>query len=98
MLTKLIEARGTARAAVTGLAVGLITLTGLALWSSVSMQRATARLHALNEMSDRWTQVLQHVDLEDHAMSDYLRAHGNDVLRQTLASAAGSAQESLEWL
>jgi diguanylate cyclase (GGDEF)-like protein len=98
MLTKLIEARGTARAAVTGLAVGLITLTGLALWSSVSMQRATARLHALNEMSDRWNQVLQHVDLEDHAMSDYLRAHGNDVLRQPLASAAGSAQESLQWL
>ncbi|TWP53830.1 EAL domain-containing protein [Lentzea tibetensis] len=98
MLTKMLEARSIARGAVVGLALGLIGLTGLSLWGNISMQRATSRLDALNDVSDQWNQILQRVDVEDHAMSDYLRSRGNDVLRQPLASAAGSALEHLAWL
>jgi diguanylate cyclase len=98
MLTRVIEARATARAALAGLAVGLVALTLLSLGGSVSMQRTTTRVDQLNEMSDRWLQVLQLVDLADHAMSDYLRSFGSDILRQPLASAAGSARDGLRWL
>ncbi|GDY30270.1 putative bifunctional diguanylate cyclase/phosphodiesterase [Gandjariella thermophila] len=98
MLSRAIEARATARAALAGLAIGLIALTGLSLASSLSMERTTARIDQLNEMSDRWLQVLQLVDLADHAMTDYLRSYRSTVLRQPLASAAGSAQDGLRWM
>jgi diguanylate cyclase (GGDEF)-like protein len=98
MLSKVIEARATARAAVVGLAIGLLALTGLSLCGSVNTQRTTARIDELNEMSDRWLQVLQLVDLADHAMSDYLRSFGSNILRQPLASAAGSARDGIQWL
>ncbi len=97
MLSKLIEARATARASVAGLAIGLVALAGLALWTSLSMQSATAHFHALNETSDQWGQVVQNVDVADHAMADYLRA-GTAIMRQPLATAAGTGQESLRWL
>ncbi|GLZ29139.1 hypothetical protein Lesp02_13290 [Lentzea sp. NBRC 105346] len=98
MLWKWIEARATARASVAGLSIGLITLAGLALWTSLSMQSTNAHLRELNETSDRWGQVVQHVDVADHAMGDYLRAGGKGALREPLAMAAGADHDSLRWL
>jgi diguanylate cyclase (GGDEF)-like protein len=97
MLSKWIEARATARAAMVGLSIGLVTLAGVALWTSLSMQSTNAHLRELNETSDRWGQVVQHVDVADYAMGDYLRA-GTDIMREPLATAAGTGEESLRWL
>lgn len=97
MLSNWIEAPATARASVAGLAIGLIALAGLALWTSLSMQSTTAHLGELNQTSDRWGQVVQHVDLADHAMVDYLRA-GTDIMREPLVTATGAGEESLRWL
>ncbi|MEU7476274.1 bifunctional diguanylate cyclase/phosphodiesterase [Lentzea sp. NPDC042327] len=97
MLSTWVEARTTAHTTVVSLVIGLATLAGIALWMSLSAQRAAAHLHELNETSDRWGQVVQNVDVADHAMSDYLRS-GTPVMRQPLVSAAGAAGESLRWL
>ena len=97
MLWKWIEARATARASVAGLSIGLVTLAGLALWTSLSMQSTNAHLRELNETSDRWGQVVGQVDVADHAMGDFLRADGKGALREPLAMAAG-ADDGLRWL
>ncbi len=97
MLSNWVEARTTAQTTVVSLTVGLATLAGIALWMSLSGQRAATHLHELNEVSDRWGQVVQNVDVADHAMSDYLRS-GTPVMRQPLTTAAGAAEESLSWL
>ncbi|TWP53766.1 bifunctional diguanylate cyclase/phosphodiesterase [Lentzea tibetensis] len=97
MLWKWIEARATARAAVAGLSIGLVVLAGVALWTSMSMQSTNAHLRELTETSDRWGQVVQRVDVADHAMGDYLLA-GTDIMREPLATAAGADDENLRWL
>ncbi len=97
MLSTWVEARTTVQTTVVSLTIGLATLAGIALWMSLSAERAATHLHELNEISDRWGQVVQNVDVADHAMSDYLRS-GAPVMRQPLVSAAGAAQESLRWL
>jgi diguanylate cyclase (GGDEF)-like protein len=94
---KLAETSTMARAATVGLAAGLIALAGLALWSSVSTQRTTAHVRQINEMSERWSQIFQHVTVADNAMRDFLRT-GTDITRQPLASSAGAGQEGLLWL
>ncbi len=97
MLSNWVEARTTAQTAVVSLTIGLAALAGLALWTSLSMQRAATHLHELNEVSDHWGLVVQNVDVADHALVDYLRS-GTSVMRQPVANAAGAADESLRWL
>ena len=97
MLSNWVEARTTAQTTVVSLTIGLAALAGLALWTSLSMQRAATHLHELNEMSDRWGLVVQHVDVGDHALHDYLRS-GTPVMRQPVTNATGAADESLRWL
>ncbi|GGU23527.1 putative bifunctional diguanylate cyclase/phosphodiesterase [Lentzea flava] len=97
MLSNWVEARTTAQTAVVSLTIGLAALAGLALWTSLSMQRAATHLHELNEISDRWGLVVQNVDVADHALTDYLRS-GIPVMGQPVFTAAGAADESLRWL
>ncbi|MGE7058452.1 hypothetical protein ACQKHW_04275 [Staphylococcus hominis] len=97
MLSNWVEARNTAQTTVISLTIGLAALAGLALWTSLGMQRAATHLHELNEMSDRWGLVVQNVDVADHALTDYVRS-GTPVMRQPVANAAGDAEESLRWL
>ncbi|OLB80377.1 MAG: hypothetical protein AUI14_07085 [Actinobacteria bacterium 13_2_20CM_2_71_6] len=97
MRSKIMESRAMARVAMGGLAVGLVALAGLALSSTISMERATAHVRDLNEISDRWGQVFQQTNLEGDAMRDYMRA-GTASGRQPLASAVGRAEADFEWL
>ena len=89
MLSNWVEARTTAQTAVVSLTIGLAALAGLALWTSLSMQRAATHLHELNQISDRWGLVVQNVDVADHALVDYLRS-GTSVMRQPVANSAGA--------
>jgi diguanylate cyclase (GGDEF)-like protein len=97
MLAKLAEAGATARVATAGLAVGLITLGGLALWSSFDSQRTTAHVRQINETSEQWSRVFNQVNVADNAMRDFVRM-GTDITRQPLVSSVGAGQDALIWL
>ncbi|WP_143466935.1 putative bifunctional diguanylate cyclase/phosphodiesterase [Lentzea kentuckyensis] len=97
MLSNWVEARTTAQTTVVSLTIGLAALAGLALWTSLSMQRAATHLHELNQISDRWGLVVQNIDVADHALHDYLRS-GAPVMRRPVTNATGAADESLHWL
>jgi diguanylate cyclase (GGDEF)-like protein len=98
MLAKVIQARAVAAVAVFGLAIGLVTLAGLALWGTTSTQRAASEVKAINQVGDAWGQVFQRVNLEDETMRDYLRARRSSTGRSASASAIGGATPSLDWL
>jgi diguanylate cyclase (GGDEF)-like protein len=89
--------RATARTAIAGLALGVFTLAGITLWSTHSSQEITRKLQSSNEIADGWGQVFQHLNLEDEAAGDYLRA-GNEFGRLSVESAIGSAAPNLALL
>jgi diguanylate cyclase (GGDEF)-like protein len=97
MLGRLIESRVVARAAVVGLAIGLVFLAALAFGVASTTSRATKQVRSQNDISDTWGQVDLHVGLEDETVYDYVRA-GSDIGRTPLASVIGSADRSLDLL
>jgi diguanylate cyclase (GGDEF)-like protein len=94
LLTRLVETRLVARAAIACLTLGLFALAGLSMWSTASTQRATAHVRALNETTDTWGQVFRQVNVEEDAMHDLLN-EGTDLGDELLASTIGSAEASL---
>ncbi|MFI6095625.1 putative bifunctional diguanylate cyclase/phosphodiesterase [Lentzea sp. NPDC051213] len=94
---KLWESRATARLATAGLTVGLLALAGLALWSSVSAQTTTAQVRELNETSERWSRVLEHINVADNALRDIQRARTERTI-EPMQNSVGSARGELEWL
>ncbi|MCP2245422.1 putative bifunctional diguanylate cyclase/phosphodiesterase [Lentzea aerocolonigenes] len=91
------EGRATARVATAGLTAGLLVLAGLALWSSVSAQATTAHVRQLNETSERWSRVLEHINVADNALRD-LQAKRTEQTVQPLQNSVGTARGELEWL
>ena len=91
------EGRATARVATAGLTAGLLALAGLALWSSVSAQATTAHVRALNNSSERWSRVLEHINVADNALRDIQVARTEQTI-QPLENSVGSARTELEWL
>jgi diguanylate cyclase len=97
MLAKVLGSRAVARTAIAALAVGLFALAGLAIWGSVSMDRATARVASLNEINDVWGKVFQKVNLEDDAARAYLNSP-TPVAKGVLENTIGRAGAELTWL
>jgi diguanylate cyclase len=97
MLGRVLDSRALARSAVAGLAVGLLVLIGLALWGTSLTERSTAQLRAMNNISDGWGQVSQHMVIVDEALHDFQHA-GSDIGREPLVSALTAAQASLVWV
>ncbi|MFD5827619.1 putative bifunctional diguanylate cyclase/phosphodiesterase [Lentzea sp. NPDC060358] len=91
------ENRGTARVATAGLTLGLLALAGLALWSSISAQNTTAYVRQLTESGERWSRVLEHVDVADNALHDLQEARTEQTIKP-LENSVGSARDELEWL
>ncbi len=91
------EGRATARVATAGLTAGLLVLAGLALWSSVSAQDTTAHVRQLNEAGERWSRVLEHINVADNALRDLQTARTEQTLKP-LENSVGSARDELEWL
>ncbi len=91
------EDRATARVATVGLTAGLLVLAGLALWSSVSAQTTTAHVRQINETSERWSRVLEHVNVADNALRDLQRVRTEQTVAP-LRNAVGAARGELEWL
>ncbi|WP_156213473.1 putative bifunctional diguanylate cyclase/phosphodiesterase [Lentzea aerocolonigenes] len=94
---RLWEGRATARVATAGLTAGLLALAGLALWSSVSAQATTAHVRALNDSSERWSRVLEHINVADNALRD-LQAMRTEQTLEPLQNSLGSARGEIEWL
>ncbi|WP_203781702.1 putative bifunctional diguanylate cyclase/phosphodiesterase [Paractinoplanes rishiriensis] len=86
-----------ARLALAGLALGLMALAGLALWSTVANQRAADRIGEMNEIGDRWGRIQQKTRIEEDALDSFVRG-GSPESRNPLASAVGGADDDLEWL
>jgi diguanylate cyclase (GGDEF)-like protein len=86
-----------ARVALAGLALGLVALAGLALWSTVTNQRTTAQVGDLNEISARWGRIFQKTTYEGEALQAFLDA-GSPEGRKPLTSALGGAEPDFEWL
>ncbi|MFD9698655.1 putative bifunctional diguanylate cyclase/phosphodiesterase [Lentzea sp. NPDC059081] len=91
------ENRGTARVATAGLTLGLLALAGLALWSSISAQNTTAYVRKLNETGERWSRVLEHINVADNALHDVQVARTEQTLKP-LENSVGAARDELEWL
>jgi diguanylate cyclase (GGDEF)-like protein len=72
MLVRTLQGRAVARASVAVLALGVFVLAGLALWSTSSTRRATARVATANELGDVWGQLFDHVNLEEDMMHAYV--------------------------
>ncbi|GAB2864480.1 putative bifunctional diguanylate cyclase/phosphodiesterase [Lentzea nigeriaca] len=91
------EGRATARVATAGLTAGLLVLAGLALWSSVSAQATTAHVRQINDSSERWSRVMQHINISDNALRDLQVARTPQTI-DPLRNSIGSARGDLEWL
>jgi diguanylate cyclase len=97
MPARVLRTRVLARAAVAGLALGLLALAALAAWGSETNTRATAELRKMNTVSRVWSQVFQEIDAENEAAHDFVNA-GGKAGGPRLAASIGSADPSLDWL
>lgn len=96
MLANLLMSRVAARFAIIGLAVAVFTLAGLALWGTVSNQRATDHLRELNQINDHWGQLFLNMNLEVDALKRYSHTQPPD--DQPAGIAARQATPIVEWL
>ena len=89
--------RGIRRAAMTGLAIGLIALATLTIGGTRSTERATAQVRASTEVIGAWELVFVELSQEDEALHSYL-ATGTELDRIGLHAAIGDAEPHLDWL
>jgi diguanylate cyclase (GGDEF)-like protein len=90
MLARIAQSRVVARATIAVLAIGVFVLAGLALWSTATTQRATARVAATTELGDAWGQLFDHVNLEQDMMHAYLGTR-DEAQRNSFAQTIGGA-------
>ena len=94
MLVRTLQGRAVARASVAVLALGVFVLAGLALWSTSSTQRATARVATANELGDVWGQLFDHVNLEEDMMHAYVGTR-DESQRASFVQTIGGAEPIL---
>jgi diguanylate cyclase (GGDEF)-like protein len=89
--------RALARAALAGLAVGVVGLAALAVGGTVTSQRSAAQLRSADQTLSAWDRALVQVSTEAEVMSDYL--HTPDRLAiDVVAANLGSATPTLQLL
>ena len=96
-MAEVLQRRGLARAALFGLATGLVLWAVIAAVSGIAVRKADHKMHSAAEISSAWDRVLMLVVNEHEAMNDYLRAPDLDGI-DPVASAVGSAAPDLAWL
>jgi diguanylate cyclase (GGDEF)-like protein len=94
MLARIAQSRVVARAAIAVLAIGVFVLAGLALWSTSTTQRATARVAAANELGDAWGRLFDHVNLEEDMMHAYVGTQ-DEAQRHSFSQTIGGAEPIL---
>ena len=87
-----------AKVALGGLAMGLVALATLTIWSTIQTRTATARVKAFNEINAQWNSVFVRLGAEDTALREFLATNGGEYGRQTLRSTMSSAEPNLAWL
>jgi diguanylate cyclase (GGDEF)-like protein len=94
MLFRTLQSRALTRVAVAMLALGVFVLAGLALWSTSSTRRTTARVATANELGDVWGQLFDHVNLEEDMMHAYVGTR-DDSQRTSFVQTIGGAEPIL---
>jgi len=97
MLFSILQSRAVARVAVAVLSVGVFVLTGLALWSTSSTERTTARVTEANVLGDVWGQLFDHVNLEEDMMHAYVGTR-DESQRASFVQTIGGAEPILATL
>jgi diguanylate cyclase (GGDEF)-like protein len=97
VLVRTLQGRAVARASVAVLALGVFVLAGLALWSTSSTRKATARVGTANELGDVWGQLFDHVNLEEDMMHAYVGTR-DDSQRAAFKQTIGGAEPILATL
>jgi diguanylate cyclase (GGDEF)-like protein len=87
-----------ARAAIAGLALGLVALATLTAWGTVESRTTTERVRRVNRISTVWGSLFSRVSAEDSATRIYLTSNGARSRRAPLVSALRSAEPDLSWL
>jgi diguanylate cyclase len=98
MIGRWLLRRRIARAAVGGLAVGVVALAALALLGSWVLQNTTSRVRSFNEISARWEKVSTDLSAEHSALNDFIANGGSPYRRTPLVTALNSAEAELLWL
>jgi diguanylate cyclase len=83
-----------ARGTVAVLAIGVFALAGLALWSTSTTERATARVAAATELGDAWGQLFDHVNHEEDLMHAYVGTL-SEAERRSFGQTVGGAEPIL---
>jgi diguanylate cyclase (GGDEF)-like protein len=96
-VTRFVQSRLVARTTTAVLALGLFILASLALISTATTERATARVSAVTATGDAWGHLFDHINLEEDLMHAYL-AVLDDGNRQSFAQTIGGAEPILESL
>ena len=97
MLFSILQSRAVARVAVAVLSLGVFVLTGLALWSTSSTERTTARVTEANVLGDVWGQLFDHVNLEEDMMHAYVGTR-DESQRSSFVQTIGGAEPILATL
>lgn len=97
VLINLLTSRAPARLAVCGLTIALLSLAALALWGTVSNERATNHVRNLNEISDHWGQIFLNMNIEDDDLGRYQHVQ-RETATQPLGGTASQAGPVFDWL
>jgi diguanylate cyclase (GGDEF)-like protein len=91
MFARILQSRVLARSTVGLLAVGVVGLAALALMSTATTERATARVAATTDVSDAWGHLFDHVNLEEDMMHAYVGTR-DETQRRAFAQTIGGAE------
>ena len=98
MLSTRLTRRAAARAAIIGLALGLVALAAVAGWGTVETRATTARVRQIVEVDEVWNRLYPRITAEDFALREYLDTGGVDTRRARLVGLVGSAEPDFTWL
>jgi diguanylate cyclase (GGDEF)-like protein len=95
---RLLARRATARAAVAGTAVGIVTLAVSAVLAANGTVEATREVRRAQEVIRVLNDIAVRVDSQDAALREYLAAGGTAYRGERLAGTLDSARGGLDWL
>ncbi|MEU8659202.1 putative bifunctional diguanylate cyclase/phosphodiesterase, partial [Actinoplanes philippinensis] len=95
---RLLARRATARSAVAGTAVGIVTLAVSAVLAANGTAEATREVRRAQEIIQVLDDIAVRVNTQDAALREYLAAGGTEDRTEQLAATLDSARDGLDWL
>ncbi|WP_433793198.1 putative bifunctional diguanylate cyclase/phosphodiesterase [Actinoplanes sp. CA-252034] len=95
---RLLARRATARSAVAGTAVGIVTLALSAVLAASGTAEATREVRRVQEVTQVLNDIAVRVNAQDAALREYLATGGTEYRSEQLAGTLDSARGGLDWL